>query len=202
MGALWHQKMSRCRGGDIGGRCCRWRYCKENVDGKGCRKEAAVHWHGEQEMWRSCNFWLHSFCNNSLQDSCKQQHSDNIHCVFISRYRYYIYAIILKFLNTVIHTIIKFEWIITIYLCRNYDEMTNIHWWHQCLLMTMTFDIKRDKNKNFKEGIQLVYVRMNGMWLVFTNKKLHMVYDWVKMQIGIQLVYKSHWKILTSKIMV
>ncbi len=45
--------------------------------------------------------------------------------------------------------------------------MTNIHWWYQYLSMKMTIDMKRDENKN----IQSVYVRMNGMWLVFANEK-------------------------------
>ncbi len=31
--------------------------------------------------------------------------------------------------------------------------------------------IKRDKNRFLRNGVQLMYVRMDSMWLVFANEK-------------------------------
>ncbi len=36
--------------------------------------------------------------------------------------------------------------------------------------MKISLDLKRAKNKNSMEGIQLVYVIFDGIWLVFANK--------------------------------
>ncbi len=41
--------------------------------------------------------------------------------------------------------------------------------------MKQTIHIKRDKIKIFKNGIHLVYVRMDGMCLVFSTEKTYEV---------------------------
>ncbi len=68
-------------------------------------KEAAAHQHEEQEVWW---FYLYIFCNVSLNEPHRQQNSNDIYCVFMSRYRYYNYLIYLKAMHTFIH-ILKYN---------------------------------------------------------------------------------------------